>query len=121
MRQAGAEGEEPDLPADQFEEEARRRVKLGLLVNEIVRANEIQLEPERMQAALQRVASGYEQPEQVMQYYLQNQEMMQSLQLQVMEDQVVDWVMEQAQVTEKPMSLDALTSGVEDEENTEAS
>ena len=121
MRQAGAEGEEPDLPADQFEEEARRRVKLGLLVNEIVRANDIQLEPERMQAALQRVASGYEQPEQVMQYYLQNQEMMQSLQLQVMEDQVVDWVMEQAQVTEKPMSLDALTSGVEDEENTEAS
>ncbi len=121
MRQAGAEGEEPDLPADQFEAEARRRVKLGLLVNEIVRANEIQLEPERMQAALQRVASGYEQPEQVMQYYLQNQEMMQSLQLQVMEDQVVDWVMEQAQVTDKPMSLDVLTSGVEDEENTEAS
>ncbi|MDR9406105.1 MAG: trigger factor [Spiribacter sp.] len=120
MRQAGAGDDEPDLPADQFEQEASRRVALGLLVNEIVRANNIELEPERMQQALQRVASGYEQPEQIMQYYLQNQEMMQSLQLQVMEDQVVDWVMERAQVTDKPMSLDALTSGVEDEENAEA-
>ncbi|AGY91589.1 hypothetical protein SPICUR_02935 [Spiribacter curvatus] len=120
MRQAGAAGDDPDLPADRFEEEAQRRVKLGLLVNEIVRANNIEIEPERMQAALQRIASGYEQPEQVMQHYLQNQEAMQSLQLQVMEDQVVDWVLERAQVTDKPMSLDALTSGVEDEGNTEA-
>ena len=120
MRQAGAAGDDPDLPADRFEEEAQRRVKLGLLVNEIVRANEIEIEPERMQAALQRVASGYEQPDQVMQHYLQNQEALQSLQLQVMEDQVVDWVLERARVTDKPMSLDALTSGVEDEDNTEA-
>ncbi|MBY5267891.1 trigger factor [Spiribacter salinus] len=120
MKQAGAGDDEPDLPSDQFEQEARRRVSLGLLVNEIVRSNEIELDHERMQQALQRVAAGYEQPEQIMQHYLQNQELMQSLQLQVMEDQVVDWVMEQAQVTDKPMSLDALTSGVEDDENAEA-
>ncbi len=113
MRQTGAGDDEPDLPADQFEQEANRRVALGLLVNEIVRSNNIELEPERMQKALQRVASGYEQPEQIMQYYLQNQELMQSLQLQVMEDQVVDWVLEKAQVTDEPMSLDTLTSGVE--------
>ncbi len=114
MQRSGSDPD-PDLPADQFEEEARRRVKLGLLVNEIVRSNEIQLESDRMQEALQRVASGYEQPEQIMQYYLQNQELMQSLQLQVMEDQVVDWVVERAKITDKPMSLDALTSGVEDD------
>ena len=122
MRQSGAGDDEPDLPADQFEREARRRVALGLLVNEIVRANDIQLDGERMQQALQRVAAGYEQPEQVMQHYLQNQELMQSLQLQVMEDQVVDWVMERASVTDKPMSLEALTSGAEadDDAHTEA-
>ncbi|MDR9432715.1 MAG: trigger factor [Spiribacter sp.] len=120
MRQSGASDDEPDLPADQFEQEAKRRVALGLLVNEIVRANNIEIDPERMQQALQRVAAGYEQPEQIMQHYLQNQELMQSLQLQVMEDQVVDWVLEQAKVVDKPMSLDALTSGVEDEENAEA-
>lgn len=119
MRQAGAAGDDPDLPADRFEEEAQRRVKLGLLVNEIVRANGIEIEPERMQAALQRIAAGYEQPQQVMQHYLQNQEAMQSLQLQVMEDQVVDWVLERAQVTDKPMSLNALTSGVADDDSTE--
>jgi len=119
MRQAGAAGDDPDLPADRFEEEAQRRVKLGLLVNEVVRANNIEIDPERMQSALQQIASGYEQPQQVMQHYLQNQEAMQSLQLQVMEDQVVDWVLERASVVEKPMSLDALTSGVEDEDSTE--
>ncbi len=120
QRSGAAEGAEPELPADQFEQEAQRRVKLGLIVNEIVRSNEIQLDPERMQQALQRVASGYEQPEQIMQYYLQNQELMQSLQLQVMEDQVVDWVVERAKVTDKPMSLDALTSGVEDDDSEKA-
>jgi len=118
MQRSGTDPD-PELPADQFENEARRRVKLGLIVNELVRANEIQLDPERMQQALQRVASGYEQPEQVMQYYVQNQELMQSLQLQVMEDQVVDWIAERAKVTDKPMSLDALTSGVEEADSSE--
>jgi len=119
MRQAGQD-DDAELPAGRFEEEARRRVALGLLVNELVRANGIELDRERVQEALQRVAAGYEQPEQIMQYYLQNQELMQSLQLQVMEDQVVDWVVERAQVTDKPMSLDALTGRGAEEEDASA-
>jgi len=119
MRQAGQD-DDAELPAGRFEEEARRRVALGLLVNELVRANGIELDRGRVQEALQRVAAGYEQPEQIMQYYLQNQELMQSLQLQVMEDQVVDWVVERAQVTDKPMSLDALTGRGAEEEDASA-
>lgn len=108
MQQYGAEGEEPDLPASQFEDEARRRVALGLLVNEIVRANEIELDRSRLSQALQEEASKYGQPDQVIQAYLQNEQLMESLQVQVMEDQVVDWVAERAQVTDKPTSLDVL-------------
>ncbi|MGD8429752.1 MAG: trigger factor [Ectothiorhodospiraceae bacterium] len=122
MRQYG-EGEgddEPDLPSSEFEEEARRRVTLGLLVNEIVRANEIQLDQQRLQQALQQVASGYERPQEVIQYYMQNRELMQNLEIQVMEDQVVDWIEERAQIQDKPMSFDELvgraaTEGSEEE------
>lgn len=120
LRQAGQGDDHAELPASRFEDEARRRVALGLLVNELVRANGIELDRERVQEALQRVAAGYEQPEQIMQYYLQNQELMQSLQLQVMEDQVVDWVAERARVTDKPMSLDALTGRGADEDDASA-
>lgn len=115
MQQYGAEGEEPDLPASQFEDEARRRVALGLLVNEVVRANEIELDRSRLQQALQDIASSYGQPDQVIQAYMQNQQLMESLQVQVMEDQVVDWIAERAQITDKPMSLDVLLGRATDE------
>ncbi len=116
MQQYGAEGEEPDLPASQFEDEARRRVSLGLLVNEIVRANEIELDRERLQQQLQEIAMSYGQPEQVIQAYTQNQQLMENLQVQVMEEQVVDWLAERAQVTDKPMSLDTLMGRASDDE-----
>ncbi|WP_435100407.1 trigger factor [Arhodomonas sp. AD133] len=116
MQQYGAEGEEPDLPASQFEDEARRRVTLGLLVNEIVRANEIELDRERLQQQLQEIAMSYGQPEQVIQAYTQNQQLMENLQVQVMEEQVVDWLAERAQVTDKSMSLDALMGRASDDE-----
>ncbi|WP_440997344.1 trigger factor [Arhodomonas sp. SL1] len=120
MQQYGAEGEEPDLPASQFEEEARRRVALGLLINEIVRANEIELDRSRLSEALQEIASGYGQPDQVIQAYMQNQQLMESLQVQVMEDQVVDWIAERAQVTDKPVSLDVLLGRASEEDDGEA-
>jgi trigger factor len=117
MKQAGQGDPEPDLPSSQFEDEARRRVTLGLLVNEIVRANELKLDQQRLQEALQQIASGYEQPQQVIQYYLQNRELMRSLEVQVMEDQVTEWLAERAKVTDKPMSFDQLMGRAGDEAN----
>jgi trigger factor len=117
MKQAGQGDPEPDLPSSQFEDEARRRVTLGLLVNEIVRANELKLDQQRLQEALQQIASGYEQPQQAIQYYLQNRELMRSLEVQVMEDQVTEWLAERAKVTDKPMSFDQLMGRAGDEAN----
>jgi len=108
MKQQGLDPDEGDLPAERFEEDARRRVSLGLLVNEIVRKEELELDQQRLQQKLVEIASGYEQPQQVIQYYQQNREMMQNLEIQVMEDQVVDWLVERAQITDKPMSFDEL-------------
>lgn len=107
MKQYGGD-EEPDLPADQFEADARRRVTLGLVVNEIVRANELKVDQQRVQQALQQIASGYDQPQQVIQYYLQNRELMQSLEVQVLEDQVAEFIAGKAKVTDQTMSFDEL-------------
>jgi trigger factor len=106
MRQYGQDPEQMDWPAEHFEEEARRRVSLGLLVNEIVRLQELQLDQQRLQQALQQVAANSRDPQQVLQDYQQDRQKMQNLEVQVMEDQVVDWILERAQITDKPMSFD---------------
>ncbi|RFA30477.1 trigger factor [Alkalilimnicola ehrlichii] len=107
-KQFGQEQEDDDLPASMFEEEAKRRVKLGLLVNEIVRANEIKLDQDRVRKVLEGMAAQYEQPQEVIRYYMQNRKMMESIEIAVMEDQVVDWLLERAKVTDKPTGFQEL-------------
>jgi len=106
MHQHGQDPEQMEWPDEHFEDEARRRVSLGLLVNEIVRREEIQLDQQRLQQALQEVAANSQDPQQVLQDYQQDRQKMQNLEVQVMEDQVVDWIMERSQITDKPMSFD---------------
>lgn len=108
MQQYGNQDDEPELPSAVFEEDARRRVALGLLVNEIVRANEIRVDQQRVQRRLGEIAAGYDRPQEVIQAYTQNRQLMESLEVQVIEDQVVDWIAERAKVTDKPMSFDEL-------------
>lgn len=110
MQQAGVEGE-PDLPSSAFESEARRRVTLGLLINEIIRRNDIKLDQGRLRQMLEEVASGYDQPQQVLQYYAQNRKLMEGLEVAVLEDQVVDWVVERATIEDKTTTLKALMGG----------
>lgn len=116
MQQYGQQPDEDQLKASEFEDEARRRVVLGLVVNEIIRKNDIKLDQNKVRERLQEVASGYEQPQQVMQYYLQNRRMMESLEVAALEDQVVDWVQEQAKVEDKPASFQELMQGGQGED-----
>lgn len=113
MRQYGQDPEQMEWPDEHFEEEARRRVSLGLLVNEVVRSQEIQLDQQRLQQALQQVAANSQDPQQVLQEYQQDRQKMQNLEVQVMEDQVVDWILERAQITDKPMSFDEVMGRAE--------
>jgi len=96
------------LPDELFDEEARKRVALGLIVGEVVRQHDIQLDKERVQRTLEATAATYEDPQEVIDYYRSNREAMSSIEAMVLEDQVVDWVLEQAQVSDEPTTFEAV-------------
>jgi len=105
----GQEAEEkPEAPASAFEDEARRRVKLGLIINDIVRANGIELDRDRVRQALLDMSAGYERPQEIINYYVQNRKLMESVEVAALEDQVVDWVVERAKVSDKPTTFQEL-------------
>lgn len=103
----GASFDESMLPDDLFAEQASRRVKLGLIVAEIVKSAEIRVDEARVRERLAEIAAGYEDPEQVMRYYLSNEEALNALQGTVMEDQVVDHLVAGAKVVEEPLDYQA--------------
>jgi trigger factor len=88
-RKGSAAGDTAALQA-----EAERRVKLGVIVSEIVKQNQIQLDPERVREVVDNIAASYEKPEEVVQWYYGNQEMLSGVQSAVIEDQAVEWIME---------------------------
>jgi len=91
-----------------YQEEARRRVSLGLLIAEIIKRNQLQVDPERVRQAIENLAQSYEKPEEVVQWYYSNQEMLAGVQTLIMEETVVEWVVSQAKVTERTASFDEI-------------
>ncbi|MGH8030810.1 MAG: trigger factor [Luteimonas sp.] len=90
---------------------ARKRVVVGLLVGEVARRNDLRLEPKRLNETMRLIASTYEEPEQVIALYRNDPQLMSGLQNRVMEEQVIDWIAERAQHTDKTMSFqDAIGS-----------
>ena len=86
-----------ELPNSLFEEEAKRRVKLGLMIGEIVNQHKLQVDTQLVNQRIQQLASQYEDANQVIQYYQTNTQARASVESLVMEDQVVEWVLEQVQ------------------------
>ncbi|MFP5505036.1 MAG: trigger factor [Gammaproteobacteria bacterium] len=97
------------LPRNLFEARARRRVTLGLIIGEIIKRNGIQVDPERVRRTVETLAASYENPEEVTKWYYENREALASAQSLVLEEQVVEWLLGQAQVEEKSCSFDELT------------
>jgi trigger factor len=96
----GAEIDPNMLPREMFEEQAKRRVTVGLLVQEIIKANDIKADDARVAEAIQEMASTYQEPQQVIDWYNSNEEMLNQVKSLVLEDQVVDHLLESAKVTE---------------------
>jgi trigger factor len=94
-----------------FEEPARRRVALGLLMSQIVQNEQIKLDRERVQTRLSDLVAGYpeEQQQEALRAYQQNQDAMRQIESAALEDQVVDWVLGRANITDKPMSFKEIT------------
>lgn len=90
---------------DPFMNAARQRVAAGLLVGEIARRNDLSLDPARVRETMQLIASTYEDPNQVIELYRNDPNLMRSLQNRVMEEQVIDWIAERADATEQTLSF----------------
>ena len=86
------------VDASELEARAERRVKLGVVVSEIARQNQLQVDPDRVRQMVETIASSYEKPEEVVQWYYGNQEMLAGVQSAVIEEQVVDWIVEHSGV-----------------------
>jgi trigger factor len=103
--QAQRQGQRFEVTPEPFMEAARKRVLVGLLVGEVARRNELRLEPQRLNETLRLIASTYEEPEQVVELYRNDPQLMSGLQSRVMEEQVIDWIAERAQHTEQALSF----------------
>ena len=96
------------LPAELFEAEAKRRVQVGLLLSTVIGANELKVDEARVEAMIADIASAYEQPAEVVEYYAKNCQLTENIRNVVLEEQAVDAVLAKAKVTEKAMSFDEL-------------
>jgi len=88
------------LPDDLFREQAQRSVALGLLISQIIKDKSVEVDQARVKAVIEEVAESYETPEEVVNYYYGNREQLAQVEAMVLEDQVVDTVLAQAQVTD---------------------
>ncbi|MBN6065367.1 trigger factor [Aggregatibacter actinomycetemcomitans] len=96
------------LPRELFEEQAKRRVLVGLLLAQIIASNELKADEARAKAMIEDIASAYEQPADVVEYYSKNNELMNNIRNVVLEEQAVDAVLAKAQVTEKAATFDEI-------------
>ena len=96
------------LPANLFEDQARRRVSLGLIMSELVNVHQLQAKPEQVRELVNELAQSYEQPEQVLAWYYGEPNRLAAVESLVIEDNVVKWVLESAKVVEVASAFDEL-------------
>ncbi|WP_159821157.1 trigger factor [Colwellia sp. 20A7] len=91
----------PELPNDMFKEQAERRVKIGLLLGEVIKVNELKVDTTKVDELIATAASAYEDPQEVIEYYANNKELMQQMQNVALEEQAVEFLVEKAKVENK--------------------
>ena len=96
------------LPLDMFEQQARRRVSLGLILGEVVKAHNLYAKPEQVRALVEEQAQSYERPEEVVKWFYSAPERLRELESVVMEENVVAWALGTARVADKAVEFDEL-------------
>jgi trigger factor len=96
------------LPAEMFQQQAERRVNLGLILAEVVKANQLQAKPEQVRAIVEEQAQSYENPQEVVRWYYQSPERLREIESMVLEDNVVEWALKTAQIDEQSIDFDEL-------------
>ncbi|MCK9701903.1 trigger factor [Pseudomonas syringae pv. syringae] len=113
VQQFGGNIKPDQLPAELFEEQAKRRVELGLIVAEVVKQFDLKPDDARVREMIQEMASAYQEPEQVVAWYYKNEQQMNEVRSVVLEEQVVDTVLQKASVTDKSVSYEEAVKPVE--------
>jgi len=94
------------LPRESFAAEALKRVTIGLVISEIVNENNIEVSPEKVSEKIAYFAQSYENPQEMMDFYVRDEKQRRNVESLVLEEQVVDWVLSQAKLNEKTVSFD---------------
>jgi len=105
------DAENAPIPAEVFQPQAERRVRLGLVVGELVRSNNLQARPDQLQAHIEEMAQSYEKPAEVVRWYLGDRQRMAEVEAVVIENNVADFVLAKAKVTDKAVPFDELMTG----------
>lgn len=96
------------LPRELFEEQAKRRVVVGLLLGEVIKTEELKADDEKVKAIIEEMATAYEDPSEVIAYYEQNEQMMNNMRNVALEEQAIDAIIAKAQVSDKEVSFNEL-------------
>jgi trigger factor len=102
------DAETAPIPADIFKPQAEQRVRLGLVVGELVRSNNLQARPDQLQAHIEEMAQSYEKPSEVVRWYLGDRQRLAEVEAVVVENNVAEFVLGKAKVTDKLLPFDEL-------------
>ncbi|WP_145559926.1 trigger factor [Yersinia mollaretii] len=108
QRFGGNEKQAAELPRELFEEQAKRRVVVGLLLGEVISQHELKADEARVQELIEEMASAYEDPKEVIEFYSKNKELMNNMRSVALEEQAVETLLAKAKVTEKPTTFSEL-------------
>jgi trigger factor len=109
LKQRGIkDADKAPIPDDLFRPQAEKRVRLGLVVAELVRGNDLQVKPEQLKAHIEELAASYEKPQEVVRWYLSDNRRMAEVEAVVIENNVTEFVLNKAKVTDKAISFDDL-------------
>jgi trigger factor len=111
MAQRGMKDKDLPIRPEWFADQAKRRVSLGLILAELVKSESLQATPEKVKGKVEESAQSYENPDEVVRWYYAQPQRLADVEAVVLEDNVVEWVLSRAKVTEKPVSFDELMGG----------
>jgi trigger factor len=104
----GMSAQDAPLPLELFQPQAERRVRLGLLLGEVVRTNGLQPRPDQIRKLVEEMAQSYERPQEVINWYLSDRKRLGELESVALEDNVTNWVLERAKVVDTTVAFDEL-------------
>ena len=109
LKQRGLkDADKAEIPDDIFRPQAEHRVRLGLVLAELVRANNLQATPEQLKAHIDELAASYEKPEDVVRWYFSDRQRLADVEAVVVENNVTDFVLSKVKVTDKTLSFEEL-------------